>query len=163
MTKPLSFNEAETAHLSALDFNVRYGPLIARLTGVPTYVIPIRPHFADLLFPEAADQLSLPSVQELHPFGNSIRKAYLCRAQLGAVPSGSNLIFYRSATRRGAFAMGVAEGSLRSPNADEIAAYVGKRTVYRYQEIADMCEQGEVLAILFRQVGVLSRPSNWMI
>lgn len=53
--------------------------------------------------------------------------------------------------------VGVAEDTLVSDAPDRIAGFVGKRTVYTYEEIASMCEK-EVLAIRFRQARALVPP-----
>ena len=91
------------------------------------------------------------------PFGNAIRKAYLCRTSCRGVLPGSPLFFYQSRDPRCVAVSGVAEETLVSCDPDEIARYVGKRTVYRFSEIQQMCQGRDVLAILFREVRVL-RP-----
>jgi hypothetical protein len=50
--------------------------------------------------------------------------------------------------------VGIVEGFMRSANANQIARYVGSRTVYRYSDIADMClrSKRDTLAIKFRYV-----------
>ncbi|HNY27580.1 MAG TPA: hypothetical protein PKH31_09385, partial [Candidatus Sumerlaeota bacterium] len=47
------------------------------------------------------------------------------------------------------------EATMASQEPEKIAQFAGKRTVYRFEEIQEMCARGEVLAILFRQVKVL--------
>ncbi len=134
--------------LSAWDFHVRYGPPAARLTE-PAFIIPIEPRFHSLLFPDADRQLSLQA--GVHPFGNGIRKAYLCRAPIRQIDVGDPLLFYRSHSEQGITVVGVAEKTLASSDPEEIASAVGKRTVYSLRHIQEFCSKGEVLAILFRQ------------
>jgi len=134
--------------LGPLDYHVRYGPFTCRLTGHPTYVVPILPQYHRLLFPETETQQELfPGTM---PFGNSIRKAYLCHAGIRKLKPGDSLVFYRSETAQGILCTGVVEGTLVSSDATEIARYVGKRTVYSFDEILALTEK-TVLAILFRQ------------
>lgn len=141
--------------LSLLDFHVRYGPPAMRLDS-PAFVIPIEPRFHELLFPDAAEQLSLQA--GVHPFGNALRKAYLCRSQIRQIRPGSPLLFYLSRSRQAVTVVGVAEDTLASSSAEEIASIVGRRTVYPLKEIKRMCNKGEVLAILFRQAMII-QPS----
>lgn len=158
MAKPMSFTDAERNALDPLAFNIRYGPFAVKVKDVPTFVVPIRPLYHRLLFPEAEGQLELtPGV---HPFGNSIRKAYLSNAPIRTISPGANLLFYRSGDIRSVTSLGTVEDTLVSSSATEVARYVGKRTVYRFTEIEALCEQGEVLAILFRQSRVLRDPKG---
>lgn len=145
---------SDAISLSSLNYHVAYGPHLYRYSGIPVFVVPIQPKFHDLLFPEANPQL-LP---ERNPFGNGIRKAYLCNAGIRGIADGSVLYFYRSQDWQSLTAVGVAEGVKISSSADEIARYVGKRTVYSYPEIEEMAEKGEILAILFRQARILKAP-----
>ena len=71
--------------------------------------------------------------------------------------AGSPLFFYRSRDLKSVAVCGIAEGTLVSSDPNEIARYVGKRTVYRFSQIEHMCNGSDVLAILFRQVETL-RP-----
>lgn len=50
------------------------------------------------------------------------------------------------------------EQTLVTQNADEIANYVARRTVYTEQEIRSMTESGPVLSILFRAARRLAPP-----
>lgn len=156
MTKPLSFTEQEQVRMQPLPFNIRFGPYAVKLTGVPVFVIPIQPRYHMLLFPEAERQLQL--IPGLHPFGNSIKKAYLSLAKTRSIAAGSVLLFYRSDDWQAVTSIGIAEDALVSSSPPEIARYVGKRTVYSLPEIEQMCERGEVLALLFRQARLLRPP-----
>ncbi len=145
-------NDEDRQVLGPLDFHIKYGPPAIK-TGVGAatfFVVPIRPEFHSLLFPEAEKQLPLLLPSQDKPFGNSLRKAYLCHAQCRQLAPGDNLLFYRSQDVRSVTALGVVESTLVSREAQTIARYVGNRTVYRFDEIDAMCLEGEVLAILFR-------------
>ena len=107
------------------------------------------PQFA---FSEADPQQSFLSGR--FPFGNSIRKAYLCHAQIRDLPAGSPLLFYRSQDRHAVSCIGVAESCLRSSDASLVARFVGKRTVYSLTEIEEQCRK-ETLAVLFRHSQIL--------
>lgn len=141
--------------LEPLSFNRRYGPFAAKVGGVAAFVVPIRPQFHRVLFPEAEDQGAFwPGV---HPFGNSIRKAYLCNAPIRTLSPGANLLFYRSEDVRAVTVLGVVEGTMVTQSAADAARFVGKRTVYSFREIQELCTS-RLLAILFRQSRVLAKP-----
>jgi hypothetical protein len=59
------------------------------------------------------------------------------------------LLFYRSQEEQGVAALGIAEETLVSDDAAVIARYVGKRTVYSYEQITEMAAK-PILALLFR-------------
>lgn len=156
LTKPMSFTETDRERTEPLAFNIRYGPSCAKIKDVPTFVVPIKPEYHCLLFPEAEKQRELFPGQR--PFGNSIRKAYLSHAVIRRISHGATLLFYRSADVRGVTCLGVVEGTLVSSSPNDIARHVGKRTVYNLARIRALCQEKEVLAILFRQAGILKDP-----
>lgn len=155
LSKPMSFTEEERQALHPLSFSIRYGPFAVNLAGVPTFVVPIKPQYHAVLFPEAERQL--PLLPGLHPCGNSIRKAYLSLGSIRRITPGSNLLFYRSEDKHHIGATGVVEDTLVSSSSEQIARYVGKRTVYSYEEIVELSAK-KVLAILFRQSRDVSKP-----
>jgi hypothetical protein len=146
--------EANSAHLSPIDFHIRYGPNLFTLAGINVFVVPIRPVYHALLFPELSTQLALAT--ESHPFGNSIRKAYLCHSKIRKIQAGDVILFYRSKSEQAVTAVGVAEGTLVSSDAPTIARFVGRRTVYPYAEIEEMATK-PVLAVLFRLARCLKK------
>ena len=141
----------EAPHLSALDYNIRFGPRAVKIARA--FIVPIQPRYSRVLFPEST------GITDLFPgrfaFGNGLRKAYLSNSQLRAVGPGDTLFFYRSQVQQGLIAAGVVERVVRSAMPEEIARTVGKRTVYSLDEIVDLCSRGTVLALLFRQARVL--------
>jgi hypothetical protein len=145
----------EARRLSPLEFNIKYGPYAITLVGASMFVVPIQPKFHGLLFPELKMQLALPT--ESHPFGNSIRKAYLCHSTIRKIAAGDLILFYRSRHDQAVTAIGVAEATLVSSNAAEVARFVGQRTVYSYAEIEAMAAK-PVLAVLFRLARTLRTP-----
>lgn len=156
LAKPLH-PSASGEQLEGLAFNIRFGPSHLDLNQT-SYAIPIKPQYHDILFPELLDQL--PLIPGEHPSGNSLRKAYLSRSTITPPAPGSVIAFYRSEDKSAITCIGVVEQTLRSQNPDEIAAFVGTRTVYTYDEIVDMCAHDAVLAILFRQARPLIPPAR---
>lgn len=142
--------------ISNLEYNVRYGPYFFNMEAIPWYVVPIRPQYSNILFPET-NPYGIES-ESVTPYGNAIRKAYLCGANVYPPPPGSVLLFYRSTSSVGAIAIGITESCARLTTASEIARTVGKRTVYTLRDIEKMCESRPwILTILFRQARVFDQ------
>ena len=133
--------------LTPLESHIKFGPYCLISQGVGTYAVPIQPIYHQLLFPNLEEQLSLLS--ESRPCGNSILKAYLCHSKIRILVPGSLLLFYRSGGLKRVEAIGVVDQCIRSSSAEEIAQFVGKRTVYSIEDIEDMSKK-ETLVILFR-------------
>lgn len=140
---------------SPLAYHIKYGPYNIAYTRSSAYIVPIRPVFHDLLFPEMNSAPGLFDAAQ--PYGNSIRKAYLSGSQIRRIEPGSVLFFYRSNDLRKITTVGVVENTKIGRDPDSIAGFVGKRTVYSYQEIKHFCNS-DVLAILFRQAFNLKAP-----
>jgi len=140
--------------LPPLDFHIRFGPKYLSEECI-SYIVPIQPQYHRLLFPELERQMDM--FVENNPFGNSILKAYICHSNMKNIEPGSLLFFYRSQDSKVVQSIGVAEKCIRSDNPTEIVQFVGKRTVYSYQAIVEMCHK-KVLAILFRQANGYETP-----
>lgn len=143
------------AQLDPLEYHRRFGPpaLLAR----NAFVVPIRPHWHDALFPE---DRAHPELFARPAPGNAMLKAYLCRANIQRVEPGALILFYRSRDRRAVTAAGVVDDVLRSSDPVEIRRFVGLRTVYSDAEVAGLCAGGRsVLAVLFRHDRLL--PDGW--
>ena len=132
--------------LSPLDLHIQFGPATIGATS-DIYVIPIEPRYHRMLFPDKERQQSFFAGET--PFGNSIRKAYLCHSPMREIPPGSILLFYRSGDYRNIQTVGIAESSIRTNKPNEIIEFVSQRTVYTKAEIEEMTKS-ETLAILFR-------------
>jgi L-amino acid N-acyltransferase YncA len=134
-----------------LGFNRLFGPpavLVER-----AFIIPIQPKWHDILIPEARQQGRLFGED---PSGNAILKAYLSRSLITQLAPGDLVIFYRSLDRKAVTVIGVVEETIRSRDPIDLRRFVGSRTVYSDSAIVEMCEAGDVLAILFRQDRCLS-------
>jgi len=152
LVKAISRTQIERDRMTPLEYNIQCGPQRVKLDGAPTFVIPIQSKFHRVLFPEAGAQRDL--FPGHFPFGNAIRKAYLCHSNVKKVMPGALLLFYQSRRNQGIYCVGVAEKSIRSCDPQEILNFVGTRTVYSIEEIEKQCVK-EVLAILFRHAVTL--------
>ena len=155
LVKALAPPARETERLGPLDFNVRYGPFALTLVGAQVFIVPIQPRYHRMLLPEAEPQLLLP--MESHPFGNSIRKAYLSHSKIRKIATGDAILFYRSGPDAAVTALGVVEGTLVTTNANELARYVARRTVYSFAEIEQMATK-QTLAVRFRLARTFKEP-----
>ncbi len=147
--KPLRENAVPRDRLEALsasDFHVLLGPDHFR-RDVKWYLVPIQPRYSDILLQETAAQGALFATQL--PFGNALRKAYLCNAQIKSLEPGDVLAFYRSGSRQGVIALGVLERSIRTASTEVIHQLVARRTVYSAEEI-EARPVKPVLVLLFR-------------
>lgn len=140
---------AQDATLGPLEFHTTFGPP-AIDTRAPYFVVPVEPRWHDVLFPDYPGQLSLLTGE--HPYGNALRKAYLCNAPTRRVTPGATLLFYRSRERSAITVAGVVEDVHLSHVQEEVARYVGRRTVYTLEDITRLCRSARpVLTLLFRQ------------
>lgn len=154
--KPLGPQHDADQPLSRLEYHIRYGPYEWEWSEDRAWIVPIRPRYHQILFPDAEIQRSLLPGER--PSGNSIRKAYLCRAGTRAIQPGDVILFYRSEDAQSVTVVGVLEDAMVSGSPDAIASHVGKRTVYTYDDICAMCGGGEVLSLLFRYAHSVSCP-----
>lgn len=140
--------------LDDLTHHIRFGPPALRARQA-AFVVPIWPQWHDQLFPERIppkDQLELFDPPATHPWGNALRKAYLCNSPTKQIRPGDVLLFYRSKGWASVCAVGIVEGTLRSSDPTDVSRFVGIRTVYTYEEISAMCGRVQgLLAITFRQ------------
>lgn len=151
---------ASGERLSPLEHHVTYGPPAIQ-GGGGVFVVPIIPRWHQQLFPDAPTiedngerQLALIPKPDLgtHPWGNALRKAYLSNSNIRQLAAGDTLLFYRSHGPGLVTAVGVVEETQRSSDPEKVMAFVGGRTVYTPDDVAEMAERvGGVLAILFRQ------------
>lgn len=153
--KRLSYSLNDAEKLSPLEFHIKYGPRRVLFQGNNSFLVPIKPMYHQVLFPELESQI--PIFHETRPCGNSIKKAYLCHSPIKQIKPGDNILIYRSADVSGITAIGAVEDSLRTSNPDEIARHVGSRTVYSFNSIVGFCNK-PTLAIRFRYVKGLKIP-----
>lgn len=153
--KKFEYTADQLEILSPLDLHILYGPRFFVFQNNSTFIVPIIPKFHSFLFPEM--EMQIPLFRNSRPCGNSIKKAYLCNASTNKLQPGDNLLIYRSHDISGVTAVGVIEGTLRSTDPNEIARYVGTRTVYPYNEIVEMCRK-PTLAVKFRYAKRVNNP-----
>ena len=125
--------------------------------GVKKYIVPIRPNYHDMLFPDRNQYQDLFQAG-LSSESNAIKKAYLCKSPIRDMKPGDLLFFYRSKDSQSICSVGIAEKIKRFTNADDLISFVSKRTVYTHGEMRKFIRKGKVLAILFRLIRYLKLP-----
>jgi predicted GNAT family N-acyltransferase len=142
-----------TAGLSALEYHVRFFPHLSA-NGVDKYLIPIKPGYHELLFPDhPLNQAQL----DLFAAGNAIKLAYLCHSAIKDIKPGDVLLFYRSDDVKGITSIGVVEFAAHISDAEKIVQLVSKRTVYPISEIRKMAKK-PTKVLLFRLAAHLAEP-----
>jgi GNAT superfamily N-acetyltransferase len=142
-----------------LEYHCRYFPHFCSGPGVSKFIVPIRPEFHRILFP---DYQSLANHQrDMFPVenyaGNAIKMAYLSHAQTNTIEPGSVLFFYRSGDDQALTSIGIVESYEQLSDADAIISKVKRRTVYTLADIQKMAEK-PTRVLLFRFVRHLVRP-----
>ena len=152
LIKSFKYSKEDYNKLSAFEFYKKFGPFNYSFNNNNSFVVPIQPQWHKILFPDYEEWLLAPNLS----CGNGIKKAYLSNSSTKKLNKGDNIFFYRSADLKEVTTVGIVEGFFRSKDPNKIAIYVGKRTVYSYEKIEDLCKKkNPVLAIKFRFVSFL--------
>jgi hypothetical protein len=139
-----------------LEFHRKFGPYQISWEGAGVFLVPIRPGFHSRLFPQMEQQASLWEGHE--SCGNTLLKAYICRASTGQMRPGDVIAFYRSSDIKAITTLGVIEDTKRSTSWQEIRDFTIKRTVFGEDDLKEMCGGARgALAVLFRHAPILKR------
>ena len=156
--KYMTFAPEDIDQLDPLSFNIKFGPFAISPNNPVNYVIPIKPMYHELLFPE----IELSRLRRLFtgsfPFGNSIRKAFLTKSNISLLKRGANILFYVSEYQF-IKTLGILEVAHKFSDSDSIIRFVGNRTAYNIDQINDITSgKRRPWAILFRQTLILDNP-----
>jgi hypothetical protein len=139
------------------------------------YCVPIKGLYHRKLFPEIALQTPLPLFPEQKRFetgigdprtpGNTIRKVYICRAQVSRLKSGDVLFFYESKSpdfigSQSMTSVGVLEAVHSTNDIDELTYLTAKRSVYSENELKDWvaAKASPVKVVDFLLIGHIEPP-----
>lgn len=138
--------------LSPVEYHKKYYPVFADNNDVQKFIIPIEPKFHMKLFPEytlASHPLlfqpeQVTSIQN-EVSGNTIRKVYLCRAQIKKIRQGDIALFYMSKNdnflhSQSITVIGVIDGFIECNSIEELQAATAKRSVYSYEDMHSMMD-----------------------
>ncbi|MES2880168.1 MAG: GNAT family N-acetyltransferase [Pseudomonadota bacterium] len=146
-------------HASYLEYHRKYFPHFFSGPEVAKFVVPIRPEFHRILFPDY--QSVVDQQADMFPVdnyaGNAIKMAYLSHAQTNAIEPGSVLLFYRSSDDQALTSIGIVESYEQLSDADAIVQKVKRRTVYTLSDIQKMAVK-PTRVLLFRFVRHFVRP-----
>jgi ribosomal protein S18 acetylase RimI-like enzyme len=138
-------------------------PFYANVSNYNKFVIPIQPQFYSTLFKDGAFReptlfdTSYPSLSEIE--GNSIRKAYICKAKRKIMKAGDILLFYSSHSPMAIEPIGILDEVKYLSNIEDIMEAVKKITVYKQVDIENMlAETRNLTVMLFRLVSYLDKP-----
>ena len=151
--------------LESFEYLRRYFPHFRDGNSVGKFIVPIRPEFHRILFPDynspADRQMAL--FQPSNTAGNAIKMAYLCHSQTSGLKPGDVVLFYRSGDERAITSLGIVEDYQTLTDAAAIARLVSRRTVYSMQDIERMAHK-PTKVMLFRLVRHLNnQPSHdWL-
>lgn len=143
--------------LSPFDYLKRYFPHFLSGPEIGKFIIPIRPKYHSILFPDyrRSERPQLELFESTSP-GNAIKLAYLCHAQTKQIKPGDVLLFYRSQDERAVTSIGIVENYVTLIDASAIASRVKRRTVYSMDEIEKIAKR-PTRVMLFRLVKHLER------
>ena len=153
--------EPPAVQMDAFEFLRRFYPHYMGGVDVQKYIVPIRPNFHEILFPDYQNQgHALPAHHPRRHVGNAIKLAYLCHTPSKQPQRGDVVLFYRSYDHKAITTLGVVEQYECSESADEIARMVSRRTVYSGAQIVEMAQR-ETKVMLFRLVKHFDNPISF--
>ncbi|MEM4988336.1 N-acetyltransferase [Collimonas sp. H4R21] len=146
------------AKLPALDYARLYFPHYRKDTAVQKFLVPIKPQYHQILFPELAQQTQL--FENSSAAGNAIKQAYLCKAPTNQVQPGDIVLFYRTEDTKAVTTVGIVECYEIHDSATNIMQLVSRRTVYSQRDIEVMATT-PTKVMLFRLVGHFPTPIRY--
>jgi len=142
----------KTNNIAPFEYARLYFPHYHYGAEINNYLIPIKPKYHTILFPEHRHN---QNQAELFPFlnnvGNAIKLAYICHANIKEIKPGSILLFYRSEDEQAITSLGIIEHFSVSQDFAEIANLISRRTVYSFEEIKEISKK-KTKIILFRLI-----------
>jgi GNAT superfamily N-acetyltransferase len=148
--------------MDAFEYVQRYYPHYVGGVDVQKFIVPIRPGFHNILFPDwRIPRQSLPDGHPQQHVGNAIKLAYLSNSLSKLPQRGDVVLFYRSHDQKAITTLGIIEHYEGMGRADEIARMVSRRTVYTESQIAKMASDmpsGETKVMLFRLIKHFESP-----
>jgi hypothetical protein len=152
--------DSEAMALSPFCYHRKYFPHYREDENIQKLIIPIKPEYHAILFPDCPVPHQLELFSAHSDVGNAIKLAYLCHAPLSKIYSGDIIMFYRSTDFKILTTIGVVEDFFISQSAEEIAGIVSRRTVYNFEEIKKMARK-PTRVILFRLIKHFAKPLGY--
>lgn len=128
-----------------------------------TFIVPIQQRYHEMLFPESetSTQLSFGDLQGVNTYSNTIKKAYICKAQTQQIKPGDILLFYASENKKSVTTIGIVDNIFSEfATPEDLYAIAIKRTVYSLEEIKSNFASNSKL-ILFKYYRTLKEPITY--
>lgn len=141
-------------------YTQRYYPHFRSDLEIAKFIIPIRPQYHRILFPDyPSNAINAPEGHAEH-VGNAIKLAYLSNSPTKRIRRGDVVLFYRTIDEKAITTIGVVERFESVASANTIARMVSRRTVYTENDIVQMAQAATngVRVMLFRTIEHLPRP-----
>ena len=134
-----------------VEIDLEHFPYFLKPPHVQAFIVPIRPEYAQILFPELELQREIPGLERLAPCGRAIRKAYVCKTPTKKIRKGDLIFFYESERGKSVVASAFVEDVASSKKGEEILKFIGKRSVYSREQIESEFADGtsRITAIKF--------------
>jgi ribosomal protein S18 acetylase RimI-like enzyme len=162
--KLLQRGPAKPVSLPLSDDYAQY-PCFREDSAVRALCVPIQPQWYRVLFPENAPQPMLLFGRHhedgTRTPGNTIRKVYLCKAQMKDVRPGDILLFYLSGNEIGSGqvrTIGIVEAYREIGDPEHLLRATGRRSVYSADQQIAMVKDSPVKVLDFLLVGHLREP-----
>jgi hypothetical protein len=156
---PTAAPVADLRAADPFDYTRRFYPHVRSDLGIRKFIIPIKPPYHQVLFPDC------PGNEERRPnghgehVGNAIKLAYLSHSPSGQIRRGDVVLFYRGHDSHAVTTLVVVEDFRTLTDANEIAQLVSRRTVYTDNEIEAMVDHPSgVRVMLFRTIEHFENP-----
>jgi hypothetical protein len=145
------------------DYARSYYPHYRSDLEVSKFVIPIRPNYHQTLFNDYPGNDRRAPIAHAAHVGNAIKLAYLSGSPSGQIARGDLVLFYRTIDQKAITTLAVVERFDTSADAEQIAQWVSRRTVYSETDIETMAAAARarnrgVRVMLFRTLGHLPTP-----
>ncbi len=127
------------------------------------FIVPIQQRYHEMLFPESETltQLSFGDIQGINTYSNTIKKAYICKAQTQQIKPGDILLFYASEDKKSITTIGIVDNVFCNfSKPEDLYAMAIKRTVYSLEEIKSNFSLKSKL-ILFKYYKTLKNPISY--
>ncbi len=156
---PVTAPVADPRAADPFDYTRRFYPHFRSDLAIRTFIIPIRPQYHRVLFPDCpGNEEQRPNGHGEH-VGNAIKLAYLSHSPSAQIRRGDVVLFYRGYDSHAVTTLVVVEDFRTLTDANEIAQLVSRRTVYTDNEIEAMVQHPSgVRVMLFRTIEHFEHP-----
>lgn len=156
--------QAPALRIDAFEYIRKYYPHYMSGDEVQKFLVPIKPEYHQILFPDCAHPgVSLPVDHPRTHVGNAIKLAYLSHSPTNQPKEGDIVLFYRTHDSMAITTLGVVERYSVSSSPADIARMVSRRTVYSEQEIVAMAKKSPTKVMLFRLVTHIKLPVSYAV